>query len=550
MTLTVAAGSASTFCEAFQRTVAERRTAVALRDHGVAEELTWAAYSDRVRSTAGALWAAGVRRHDTVGLMLSNRSEFTIVDMDLLHLGAIPWSIYNTSSPEQISYAITNAGSRVVVTEERFVARLSGLVGAVGLEQVLCIDGDAPSAQDLSELASSAAADTLDFDARWREVEADDVLTLIYTSGTTGPPKAVELTHGGMLSMLKSLTEVVGLSPGGRVLSYLPSAHVADRWTALYWPTLLGLTTTHVRDPSALPAALAEVVPTFFGSVPRIFEKMQSALEATFTDIEREAIRASAPDHAALEAVRRRLGLDQVEWLLVGAAPASAGTLDFFAALGLPLSEVWGMSETSGMLTLNPPGAERAGTVGVPMPGIEVKADPDGELVIRSPYVMRGYRGQPELTAQAIDADGRLHTGDVGVIDADGYVTITDRKKELIVNASGKNMSPVAIEAALKSAGPLIGQAAALGDRKPYVAALLVLDPPAAAAWARANDLPELALPELAVDARVLQAVASEVALANESLSQPEQIKRWVVLCTEWETDSAELTATMKLRRK
>jgi long-subunit acyl-CoA synthetase (AMP-forming) len=274
-----------------------------------------------------------------------------------------------------------------------------------------------------------------------------------------------------------------------------------------------------------------------------VWEKLRAALEAEgITDPERLPAAATAR-------VRAKLGLDQVRFLIVGAAPLPAETLRYFAALGLPISEVWGMSETCGILTANPPGDLRYGTVGLPLRGVELRIAEDGEVLAKGPQVMRGYRGRPDLTAEAI-IDGWLHTGDIGRIDADGYLSIVDRKKELIINAAGKNMSPLAIELAMKTAGSLIGQACAIGDRRPYNVALLVLDPDGARAWAAAHGRPGAGYAELTADPELLADVGSEVALANAELSRVEQIKYWRLLSADWLPDGDELTPTMKMRRR
>jgi long-subunit acyl-CoA synthetase (AMP-forming) len=274
-----------------------------------------------------------------------------------------------------------------------------------------------------------------------------------------------------------------------------------------------------------------------------VFEKLRASLEAQGVTTPETMPK---DDRAAL---RARLGLDAAEFLIVGAAPLAVETHDFFAALGLPLCEVWGMSETCGLLTVTPPERRKLGSVGPPLPGVRLQIADDGEVLARGPMLMRSYRGQPELTAQTIDEHGCLHTGDIGTLDDDGYLTIVDRKKELIINAAGKNMSPLAIEAALKNAGPLIGQACVIGDRRPYNVALLLLDPDGAESWAREHGHPgEYA--SLARDPDVVRAVAAEVDAANARLARVEQIKRWALLDADWAPDGDELTPTMKLKRK
>jgi long-chain acyl-CoA synthetase len=508
--------------------------------------LTWAQVAAQVERIAGALAALGVGRGDTVGLLLANRPEFNLIDAAAMHLGAVPWSIYATPSREQIRRLIDGAGSRVAVTEAAFASRLQEAAAGSAVEHVLGIE-------ELERWPAAPAG--FDFDQLRRHVSGEDVLTIIWTSGTTGAPKGVELTHRGMLATLGAVERVAGLrqSPG-RAVSYLPAAHVADRWTAHYWWMLRGFELTCIADPAQMLATLPRVRPTFWGSVPRVFEKLQAGLEAQgVTDP------AALPESSKSQ-IRNRLGLDAAEFLVVGAAPLAVETHDFFTALGLPLCEVWGMSETCGLLTVNPPGARRVGTVGPPLPGVELRivGEPPGtarrseagEVLARGPMLMRGYRGDPELTAEALDADGWLHTGDIGKLDAAGYLKIVDRKKELIINAAGKNMSPLAIEAALKAAGPLIGQACVIGDRRPFNVALLLLDPDAARAWSDAHGRNGTSYDELSRDPQLREAVAVEVRAANQRLSRVEQIKRWTLLEHDWVPDGEELTPTMKLKRR
>ena len=522
---------APTMCAAFQLTAAAQPDAVALRTVGGAEEISWGEYAERVRRIAAGLAALGVERGHTVALMLVNRPEFHLCDTAAMHLGATPFSIYNTSAPEQIQYLFGNAANRVVITERQFLDRIAE-ARVSGLEHVVCVDGEAEGAITLEDLEALGDRTPIDFEGAWQAVEPDDVLTLIYTSGTTGPPKGVMITHANMLAECQACWAVLPAAAGGRVTSYLPSAHLADRWASHYYGSMaLGATITCVDDPRQVVAALPEVRPTAWGAVPRIWEKIKAALEAQgVTDP------AALPDEAKA-AIRAKLGLDQAQWIVSGAAPIPVEVLEFFDALGLPICELWGMSETSCCATINPPGAIRIGTVGPPLPGVELKLAEDGELLCRGPLIMKGYRGEPEKTAEAIDADGWLHTGDIAEIDDDGYVRIVDRKKELIINAAGKNMSPANIEQRLKSSSPLIGHAVCIGDRRPYNVALLVLDPDAGAGRDPA-------------DPALLEEIAAAVDRANEQLSRVEQIKRFTLLPVDWEPGGDELTPTMKLKRK
>ena len=553
-----AALSAATLCEAFQITAGERPDAVALRTPGDGMSVTWAEYARRVRAIAAGLASLGVRRGDTVALMLVNRPEFNIADCGAMHAGATAFSVYNTCTPEQVEFLFGNAGNRVVITERQFLpVVLAAKERSPAVEHVVLVDtggaaplgGSAASPHDegcipLARLEEMGDPD-FDFEATWRAVEPDDVLTLIYTSGTTGPPKGVQLTHRNLMAEIRAVVDRLPTKAGGRIVSFLPSAHIADRWASQYQSSMvMGFTLTCLSDPRAIIQTLPEVRPTAWGSVPRIWEKLKAGLEAQgVTDP------STLPEeHKA--AIREKLGLDQVSWLVVGAAPTPVEVLEYFAALGLPICELWGMSETSSCATINPPDAVKVGTCGPPLKGVELKLADDGELLVRGEIVMTGYRGEPEKTREALDPDGWLHTGDIAEIDGDGYVKIVDRKKELIINAAGKNMSPVNIEARLKSAHPLIGTAVAIGDRRPYNVALIVLDPDVSAAFAKQAGIEDASPATLAADERVQQVIAAAVEEANSHLSRVEQIKKFAILDEEWQPGGDELTPTMKLKRR
>jgi long-subunit acyl-CoA synthetase (AMP-forming) len=571
-------------CEGFQRTAATQPDAVALRTLGGGTRITWGEYAARVARIAAALHRLGVGHGDTVALMMTNRPEFNLCDTAAMHLGAAPFSVYNTLPAEQIAYLFRNAGNRVALCEAQFVDRVLAAAASSGVEHIVCVDG-APAGTTALEQVEAEGDGDLDLAAAWRRVGPQDLLTLIYTSGTTGPPKGVEITHANMLAQLRATTSLLPLLPGDRSVSYLPSAHIADRWAAHYTGMCFGVEVTSVPDPRGVAAALPEVRPTVWGAVPRVWERMHAALEAAITtnpDEERRRgmrwaidcglrrVRAeqaelngtgpgpdaelltesSRADELVLSPLRQRLGLDRARWLVSGAAPIATDLLEYFDALGLPILELWGMSEISCCGTINVPGRARIGTVGVALPGVEMRLAGDGELLVRGETVMRGYRNDPEKTAETIDADGWLHTGDIARIDAEGYISIVDRKKELIINAAGKNMSPANIEGALKSSSPLIGQAVCIGDRRPYNTALLVLDPDGASAWAASQGLESATLEALAADPRVRTALEEAVEAANRRLSRVEQIKRFAILPEVWEPGGDELTPTMKLKRR
>jgi long-subunit acyl-CoA synthetase (AMP-forming) len=456
--------------------------------------------------------------------MLTNRPEAHLIDTAAMCLGAVPFSLYNTSSPEQLQYLLSHSEAAITFTEAQFAQRLCGVSAAPA--QVIVVDAHVPATRTLT--AFEAGGDPgFDLAGAARSVGPGDLATLIYTSGTTGPPKGVELTHANLTAEWRLIDQVIPLRAGGRFMSYLPMAHLADRVAGHYVSLVTGGSVTCVADPRQAVAALPEVRPTIWMAVPRIWEKLRAALMPAL----QTAGHAVAPEALAAQ-LRERIGLDRAELLLSGAAPIAPEVLQFFADLGLDIYEVWGMTETTAAATLSPRGEHRVGTVGQALPGVEIRLAADGELLVRGPIVTRGYRDDPQRTAEALDADGWMHTGDIGTIDADGYVTIVDRKKELIITAAGKNISPANIENAVKAACAQVGAVVAIGDRRPYVAALLVLD---------ADVEP--------TDA-VREAVAAGVERANERLSRAEQIKRYKLLDHPWQPGGEELTPTMKLRRK
>jgi long-chain acyl-CoA synthetase len=574
----------TTMCEAFQASAARDPDAVALRTPGDAVSLTWREYATRVRAIAGGLAGLGVQRGETVALMLTNRPEFHVFDTAALHAGATPFSIYNTSSTEQIGYLFGNADNRVVICEEQYVPRLLAARDGTRVEHIVCVDAQPEGTMSVADL--EAAADPgFDFEASWRAVRPDDVLTLIYTSGTTGPPKGVEITHAGILAEFAGTDEILTPTPADRVISYLPSAHIADRWGCHYAQLLRGIQLTSLNDPRQVLGALTDTRPTVFGGVPAVWYKLKAGIEASVAAEPKQARRRLATwaletgrratvlsaagrpvpaplrlrhrlaDRLVLSKIRHRLGLDQVRIAVSGAAPISPDALEFVLGLGITVCEVWGMSELTCAATSNRPGAIRVGTVGTPVRGVEVRLAEDGELLVRGPIVMRGYRKAPEQTAEAIDADGWLHTGDVATIDADGYVTIVDRKKELIINAAGKNMSPANIENTVKVSCPLLGHVAAIGDNRPYVVALMTLDPEVAASFVRRHSAARHGATDadpaaLAANPDVHAAVEAGVKAANERLSRVEQVRRYAILPVFWEPGGEEITPTVKLKRK
>jgi long-subunit acyl-CoA synthetase (AMP-forming) len=573
----------STLTAAFQQTASRHPHSTALRSADGSVRITWRQYADRVQKLAHGLAALGVRPGDTVGLMLTNRPEFHLLDTAILHAGATPFSIYNTLAPEQIAHLFSNAGNRIVVCEKQFVDVVRVATAATGssVEHLVCIDGDGDidGTISLAEL-EAGQSDDFDFADTWHAVAPDDVLTIIYTSGTTGPPKGVEITHANMLAELAATTSIVPVTADDSVISYLPDAHIANRWGAHYTSLVTGMQIITLADLKQMINVLPGIRPTFFGAVPQVWYKIKAGLEgqlaaekspvkrrlaswaisvgrrrARLLSDEGDVPASLAAQHAiaerlVLSTIRARLGLDRVRFAATGAAAIDPEALEFVLGLGLPVCELWGMSELSCAATVNPPDGIRIGTVGKALSDVQLRLADDGELLVRGPIVMKGYRNDPEKTAEAIDSGGWLHTGDVATIDSEGYVRIVDRKKELMINAAGKNMSPANIEGTVKVACPLVGSVVAVGDDRPYVVALLTLDPDVAAAYANEHGLADSSLAALAADPGVRAAIEQGMKEANARLARVEQIKRFAILPDVWEPGGEELTPTMKLKRK
>jgi long-chain acyl-CoA synthetase len=571
--------TATTIAEAFRQTVEHKPDEVAIRTKGDAFTITWAQLRERVDALAGGVAGLGLKKGDAVALLFGNRPEFHLCDLAVMMVGGTPFSIYNTYAPNQIEFVVSDAGARILMTEQAYLPQvLEARKSLPDLEHVIVIDGDVPDGcLSLAEVEGSGG--DFDVDASVAQIKGDDVLTLIYTSGTTGPPKGVQLVHSNLLSACEGIDQLIEFPEDGRVISWLPSAHVAERNAHHYIPIVYGLQITCCDNPREILQFLPEVRPSWFFAVPRIFEKLKAGLETAIAGMPDEqraaaeeglaaaiekvrceqrgepvpeeiATKVAAADEQLFSGWRAMLGLDQVEALNVGAAPTPVEVLEFMHAIGLPLAELWGMSETCGAGTVNPPDKIKIGTVGPPAPGIQVKLDSDGEVLVKGGVVMKGYRNLPDKTAETFTEDGWLRTGDIGEFDEDGYLKIVDRKKELIINAAGKNMSPANIEATLKTSSPLIGQAAVIGDRRPFNTALIVLDADFAPAWAAQQGIEEASLEQLALDERVREAVAAGVEDANQRLARVEQIKKFHIVQGDWLPGGDELTPTMKLKRK
>jgi long-chain acyl-CoA synthetase len=534
----------ATIASTFLDTVARDPDGVALRTHDDAVTLTWRRLADRVAAAAGGLRALGVQPGDTVALLSGNRPELWVADLAVTMCGATTCAIYTTLPPHDVEYVVRDAGARLLLADPALLGNAPGSVKRMTLEE--------PEAHgEPIDLAEAAAA-----------IDPAGILTLIYTSGTTAHPKGVELTHAGVMAALDGWRPELSLGDVQRIISWLPPAHVMDRVLHYYLALAEGLETTTCPDPREIASYLTAVRPQLFIAVPRVWEKLKAGVETALAALPEDRgeaaqaaigaalqrvrlLRAGAPvppeletavaraDAALFAGLRARLGIDQLAIAGVGSAPSAVDVLEFFHAIGVDLRQGYALSEAGCAGTLSASGPAAIGTVGRPIGGTELRLAEDGEVLLRGAATMAGYRGEPQATRAAIDADGWLRTGDIGTLGPDGALTIVDRKKEIIITAGGKNIAPARLESALKAASPLIAHACAVGDRRPYLTALLVLDPDAASAV----DDPRAA-------------VETAVAAANQRLARVEQIKRFALLADEWRPGGPELTPTMKLRRR
>jgi long-subunit acyl-CoA synthetase (AMP-forming) len=563
------------------------------RDGAGWRSLTYGGLRQQVHDLTLGLHALGLRAGDFAVIWSRNRPEPNIADLAVMHARGVPVFLYNTLAPEQAAYIAGHCEATVAIVEDRgFLARLEQIRPLLPhLRRVVLIEGETGPGEDWlvswdSVLALGRAQAQRSpglFDDTWRQVSPDDLATLVYTSGTTGPPKGVMLTHHNVRYCVAAVLQVLppeqfADEDGMRGISYLPMAHVTGRFADHWLPMIHPVTLAFCPDGAQLFQVAAEIRPTLLTGVPRVWEKLQAGLRAGLA-AELDAARRQAVE-AAIEAGRQlarcqqrgeqppaglaamagqvtmvgrallgRVGLDACRLATTGAAPIDPEIIEFFQALGLPMLEGWGMTELTNAATLSHPDHARNGTVGAACPGIELRLAGDGEVCVRGPLVMRGYYRDLARTADALDTDGWLHTGDVGTLDPDGMLRIVDRKKELIITSGGKNISPAAIEALLQR-HPLIGQACALGDRRNYVTALVVLDGEVAPGWAREHGIAACGLAELAVHPQVLAEVGRGVRAANEHLARAEQVRRFTLLPAEWTVQTGELTPTLKRRRR
>jgi long-chain acyl-CoA synthetase len=581
-----AAVSGKTVCTIFADAAKKWGEQPALRwkRDGDWQSLDWNGYRAEVAAVAMALRELGFGPGQFGLIMARNVPEHVIADLGIVHAGGTAISVYNTLAPEQVEYVANHSeASAAFVEDPEFLAKFLEIRPSTpNLRHLVLIRGEAPEGVISWEslVAKGRAAyesDPAAFEASARGVGPEDTVSLIYTSGTTGPPKGVMYSHNNVVWTLESARRVLELH-NETLLSYLPLAHVAERFTSQWGSIYNGHEVYLCPDPTELLPYLLEARPTAFVGVPRVWEKLMAGINAgigaepdeTKRQMAQGALAASmqayrlrrdgqpVPDELAnvveraqplFMLLRSKIGLERCHLAVTSTAPCRPEVHEFWAALGMPLYEVWGMSELTGPATAVPQDDHRAPSVGLPLPGVEARLGEDGELLIRGGNVMVGYYRDPVKTAEAIDADGWVHSGDIAQLGPDGHFRIVDRKKELIITSSGKNISPANLEAVAKSS-PIIGQAVAIGDGHSFITVLVVLDPQVAPMWAKAHGITSASLGELAEHPSTIAEVRRALTVANTHLSRIEQFKRFTILPTEWSPESEELTPTMKLKRR
>lgn len=548
--------------------------------------ITWSGYNRSVRDVGKSLIALGIESGDNISITGRNRPEWVIADLGAMAAGAVPTPIYATNTEDQVAWLINHCDASVAIIDdvdqyEKFVAvrsKMPHLKHVVLMGDVADRDPEWTLSWD-EFLALGSKVDDKVLDERINGASPDDLALLCYTSGTTGEPKGVMLTHANFEAIGDAIVERFPFRQlDERIVSYLPLCHIAEHVFTLVNQMSTGVEVYMCGDINEMKEYLPEVRPTLFLAVPRVWEKFEAALRAKLGEASGiKAILASwamttesswfqseldagepitgvtrkVANKLVIDKVKAALGMDQVRFCFSGAAPLNKTTADFFASLGLPIHEVYGMTETNAVITIPTPGQARSGYVGKVLPGLEVKIAKDGEILAKGPNITPGYYQNAAETAELLDSDGWLHTGDIGELDADGFMRITDRKKELFKTSGGKYVAPAPIESKLKSI-PAVGQAVLVGDGQRFIAALLALDPEHIDQIVDSMDLPKGTDIETASTDPVVHAYIEDQVqtLVNSDLARYEQVKKVTILPHELTPESGELTPTLKLRRK
>ena len=581
---------ATTLPALFAERVAERGEALALRykEYGIWHRVSWRRYGEAVDKVAAALLAFGLRSQENVAVLGENRPEWLYCHLGIQTARGVTCGIYPTSAPEQVQYLLNHSEARLLFLEnEEQLDKVLAILGETRIERVVVWDAKGlwgfsdervtffdvflKQGESFARTHAEAVAQ------RRASVEPQDTAMIIYTSGTTGPPKGAMLSHASILWTTQALMAVNPGTPEDEVVSYLPFAHIYENLISVFQPIRVGYVVNFVESLDTLFDNLREVSPTYFASVPRIWEKLASIVELRMDDstwLKRTLYRAAVDAGrryarvkfsaagpspglsllyrlacwSVLDPLKRRLGFDRTRIAVCGAAPASPELFEYFHALGVPLIEGYGQTESTGVISINRVQQPRAGTVGQPVPGVEVTLAEDGEILTRGPHVFKGYFKEPELTAQTIDRDGWLHTGDVGAWE-EGYLKILDRKKDIIITAGGKNITPAYIENKLKFS-PYIQDAVVVGDGRKFLVALILIDEDNVTKFAQVHRVPFTTFQDLTQNAEIVRLIEAEVARVNKTPSQVEGIKKVALLPRRFYEEEGDVTPTKKVKRR
>ena len=564
------------------------RLAIRYKEYGVWHRVTWRQYGEEVRKVAAALLAFGLRRQENVAILAENRPEWLYCHLGVQMAGGVTVGIYPTSAPEQVRYLLQHSEARLIFVENaEQLDKILAIAGDTKLERIVVWDakglwGFADQRVSFFEAfikpgLELAASHPRAVDEALGAIAPDDTAMIIYTSGTTGPPKGAMLAHRSILWVTEAFLSVNTVTPDDEVVSYLPFAHIYENLISVFGAQRTGYVVNFVESLDTLFENLREVSPTYFASVPRIWEKLASVVELRMADstwVKRRLYRAALAigrrrararlsgnpvgpalavaywfaDWAVLAPLKRRLGFDRTRIAVCGAAPASPELFEYYHALGIPLVEGYGQTESTGVISINRVERPRVGTVGQAIPGIEVRLGEDGEILTRGPHVFKGYYKDPELTAQTIDREGWLHTGDVGAW-SDDYLRIMDRKKDIIITAGGKNITPAYIENKLKFSS-YIQDAVVIGERRRYLVALILIDEDNVTKFAQDHRIPFTTFQDLTQNPEIVRLIEDEVEKVNKTLSQVEAVKKVALLPRRFYAEEGDVTPTMKVKRR
>lgn len=549
--------------------------------------INWSQYRSVVLEFAAGLQTLGLDTGGFAAIQAGNRPEHAIADLAAIHLGATGVTVYSTLAAQQVAYIANDCGATIAILEDlSFMKRWEGIRPQVeSLQYVVLLEG----AENYSDVDWVLSWDEVIERGRERlgedpeivdvtDIEPASLATLIYTSGTTGNPKGVMITHRNVMWTAESARLALGVTEHPRMVSYLPLAHIAERISSHYLGIYMAGEVWYCPDMAEVLEYIQRARPTIFVGVPRVWEKFATRLNGRFAEAEgikgkllHKALEVGAKrveaeqagrrlsgldgalagslDRIVLSKVREQLGMDQVNFAITAAAPIAPDLVKFFHSIGVPLYEVYGMSENTGPATANVPHANRIGSVGIPIPGVEVELGQDGEVLMRGGIIADGYYNLPEETEATFDPEGWLHSGDLGRIDEDGFLHIVGRKKEIIITAAGKNIAPAKLETLLGNHA-LISKACMVGDGRKFLTMVIALDAEEAPLWAEAHGVEYVDLASFSKSSAVVTEIESAVEAANQEVSRAEQVKKHLIVPDEWTPDSGEITPSLKLKRR